>query len=51
MYTLQNIKDEWYAELSSGDVTIGFEEYLREHYENVYNASLDFLGYERRSVL
>lgn len=45
MYTLQNIKDAYYTDLALGIVDRGFEEYLRENYERVYDDQLNFIGY------
>lgn len=42
MYTLQNIKDQYYLD----NETISLEEYIQEHYQKVYDSELNFLGYE-----
>ena len=47
MYTHQNIKDLFYVELASDDtICMSLEEYIRERYVPVYDAELNFLGYE-----
>lgn len=48
MYTLQQIKDEYYLELSIGIITRGFEDYLAEHYVQTYDANMNFIGYESK---
>ena len=47
LLTLQNIKDQFYVELASDStICMSFEEYVRELYTPVYDAELNFLGYE-----
>lgn len=48
MYTLQNIKDEYYVELSIGLKNIGFDQYLKEYFVQTYDEHLNLLGYERK---
>lgn len=48
IWTLQNIKDLYYAELALGYVGRGFEEYLKEHFTQTYDINLNFLGWERK---
>lgn len=48
MYTLQNIKDEYYTELALGNIyKKSFDDYLRENYQQIYDNDLNFLGWER----
>ncbi len=50
MYTLQNIKDIYYARLAMNSAeTRGFDQYLRETFIQIYDADLNYLGYERRT--
>lgn len=44
--TLSNVKNMFYAELASDDMSL--EEYIREHYVPVYDAELNFIGYESK---
>ena len=46
-YSMRGIKNEW-AMLKSYK---GFTEYLNEYYKPVYNASSEFLGWERKEEL
>jgi hypothetical protein len=51
MYTLQNIKDEYYTDLALGLIgRIGLEEYINEYYLRCYDDNLEFLGYDRRYI-
>ncbi len=43
--TLQNIKDEYYVNLSLGVIDTGFEEYLTKNYRQDYDINNNFLGY------
>ena len=46
MYTLQNIKDEYYTLLSNNELeNRDFEKYLKENYVQVYDGNLNFIGY------
>lgn len=48
LLTLQNIKDQYYADLALGQTERrGFETYLRDEYTQVYDANLQFIGYEK----
>ena len=48
MYTLQNIKDTYYAELASGETERRpLEQYIREQFIPCYDDELNFLGYDR----
>ena len=47
LLTLQNIKDAFYTELANDStICISFDEYVQEHHTIVYDAELNFLGYE-----
>lgn len=49
MYTLQNIKDEYYYELAHGyTVRISLEDYIKEYYVQCYDEELNFIGYDKR---
>lgn len=49
LLTLQNIKDQYYADLALGDTERrGLEEYLRDEYTQVYDSNLQFMGYEKK---
>lgn len=47
-WTLQNIKDLYYAELALGIESRGFDQYLSEQFQQVYDVNLQFLGYETK---
>lgn len=47
MYTLQYIKDTYYAALALGMSSEGFDEHFKNNYIKVYNIKFEFLGYER----
>ncbi len=46
MLTLQNIKDTYYVRLASGEILMGFEEYLKTYYMPAYDDECNFLGYD-----
>lgn len=48
MYTLENIKDMYYTDLTNGLIELGFEQYFRENYIPCYDENVNFIGYERR---
>ncbi len=49
MKTLQDIKDQYYRELELGVINrMGLDEFIRAHYEHVYDAELNFIGYSVR---
>lgn len=49
MYTLQQIKDTYYYELSISDTERrGLDQYIREEYVPVYDAELNFIGWEHK---
>ena len=47
--TLQNIKDEFYAYLAQ-DCTLcmSLDQYITDNFEQVYDAELNFIGYQRK---
>jgi len=48
MYTLQQIKDQYYYELATGQTERrGLEQYIREEYIPCYDEDLNFLGYDK----
>lgn len=48
LYTLEQVKTQYYLDLEAYSVEQrGFEQYMREEYEPVYNDRLEFIGYER----
>jgi hypothetical protein len=47
MYTLQNIKDEYYCVLMESESGETFEQYLRNNYIPIYDGELNFKGYIR----
>lgn len=48
MYTLQDIKDQYYHELATGQTERrGLEQYVREEFIPCYDEDLNFMGYER----
>ena len=49
MKTLENIKDEYYTALENVE-TKSFDQYLKELYVQVYDAELNFLGYEENDL-
>ena len=47
MYTLNQIKDDYYTRLMMGTVGVmDFEEYLMSRFQRVYDGELNFIGYE-----
>lgn len=49
MYTLQNIKDQYYADLANGDIERrSLEEYIREEYIPCYDDELNFMGWDKK---
>ena len=46
--TLQNIKDQYYFDVSRNYEPRGFESYLKENYVQVYDVQLNFLGYDKK---
>lgn len=47
LLTLSNVKDLFYAELASDStIVMSLEQYIRERYTPVYDAELNFIGYE-----
>jgi hypothetical protein len=48
LFTLQNVKDVYYTDLSFGLTERGFEQYLKENFTQVYDENLNFIGYERK---
>ncbi len=48
MITLQEIKDEYYMELSMGNIMrMSLEEYIRQNYYRVYDDNMNFIGWEK----
>lgn len=44
---LEKVKDVYYAELALGTEVRSFGQYLTENYTKLYDAELNFIGYER----
>lgn len=50
MYTLQDVKDMYYAELALEHIDrMSLDEYLMKNFIQTYNNELTFIGYERSS--
>jgi len=49
MYTLQEVKDSYYIELSMGLVKHGLESYIKANYVRTYDTSLHLIGYDRET--
>lgn len=48
LWTLENIKSAYYVELAIGIESRGFDEYLKEHFVQVYDKQLNFIGWEQK---
>lgn len=47
LYTLQDIKDNYYQAMSMGLVErMGLDEYIREYYTPTYDEELNFIGFQ-----
>lgn len=49
MYTLQDIKDQYYMELAMDDkVRCDLQDYVREHFIPVYDEEFNFIGWDKK---
>lgn len=46
IYTLEQLKSAYYVALAGDIERRGFEQWLRDMYQPVYDINLNFLGYE-----
>jgi hypothetical protein len=48
MYTLEDIKNIYYTDLTCGLIDQGFDKYLKDNFLPVYDEEFNFIGYDRR---
>lgn len=47
LLTLENVKNQFYTMLASDNTLVmSLEQYIQKHFECVYDAELNFIGYE-----